>query len=176
MKSSALWNSMDILVLPWLPSLSRIDRQERGLALCSLDVDIFCLLSWLVQRSVYYQVFLFMEWTPLAQPNYMQMATNGEGCVVTSETLQHAYAISVSAKDFESLSLESVEVRLFGPQHWAEKVKKSDLPTSPVLDSAKHPLTSALGTWSINLRSVDPHASPTKSTADSRFKNKEPEA
>lgn len=77
----------------------------------------------------------------------------------------------------ESLSLESVEVRLFGPQqNWAEKVEKSDLPAGPVLDSAKHLPTSALGTWGINLSSVDPHTSPTKSTSDSHFKNKEPEA
>lgn len=94
-----------------------MDRQEDVLALCSLDVDIFCLLSWLVQKSVYYQVLLFMEQTPLAQPNFMQIARNAELCeFLTSETPQQHHAIFVSAKHFESLSLESIQVRLVGTQ------------------------------------------------------------
>lgn len=109
---------MDILVSPWLLSLSRIDWQEDKLALSSLDFDFVCLLSWLIQKSIYYQVFVFMDSTPLAQPDCMQMARNSELCLfLTSETLKQAHAISVSAKDFESLSLESIQVRLFGTQH-----------------------------------------------------------
>jgi len=119
MKSSALWNSMDILVSPWLLSLSRIDRQEDRLSLCFLDIDIFCLLSWLVQKSVYYQVFLFMELTPLAQPNCMQMARNGELCVYFSHLRLYSKLMQfLCLQKTESLSLESVQVRLFGTQHW----------------------------------------------------------
>lgn len=55
-------------------------------------------------------------------------------------------------------------------------MEKSDLPTSPALDSAEHQSTSALGTYSINLSSVDPCTIPTMSTSDSHCKNKEPEA
>lgn len=55
-------------------------------------------------------------------------------------------------------------------------LEKSDLRTSPVLDSAEYQPTSELGTLSINLSSVDPHTNLTESTSDLRFKNKEAEA
>lgn len=78
---------------------------------------MFSACSRLVQKSVYYQVFLLMEQTPLAQPNIMQISRNAKLCeFLTSETPQKYRAIFVSAKDFESLSLESIQVTLVGTQ------------------------------------------------------------